>query len=1105
MVYLVHMHQSIFKKRAIFRFRLPALIFIGAFFLSLGMVVLSFSRAVSIDVPSASPRWTEDNGIGISVPACASSSGSATCVAGDTVPRVAISWDGVSGSEQDCHFVGVGGGVDINFFLESGWTGDPQTSTNRVYSISGSYGCPGSFVWDSSAPVKPQANTEYHWQVSPLNNNTIGNVIGHRSFKTPATCISAPTVSPFCDANGVSKATISWASNGETSGYGVDVDTDTNWNNGYWNKSVGWTTPNTTAPDGFSAYAGYVGPISFTGGASYRTRVYYVSRGAFSQVQTFTAQTCAAPLPDLIATNPFVPAGIVAGQSVGFAASFWNSGPGSAGASNAKFTIDTTNIGTPAVAAFAPFGGPQNISSSNWMATAGTHTLTACADTFSAVTESNEANNCVSTTFTVAAAPVVVNGACSATHYNCSAGTIGATAEYATYWQWWCNGSNGGSNAQCTEMKPIPTLVISPPSVSLTVGNTSQLVAFYDPDGPSGVQAEQNVTFSANWSSSNAFIASVNNAAQKGLVTANAVGPAVVTATYSGLSKTANVTVTALALPDLSPTLGALPAMTAGSGATFTGTIWNQVAPAAGASTARFRIDSVSIGTPPVGALAGFSSQGVTSNSWTATAGSHTLELCADYLNAVAESDETDNCTTTTFTVTAAANPIADAGPAHGTTVGVSHVHSGASATDANANLASYSWAFVTPCPSTCPALSGASGAISGGSATIPGPIYTPNVAGNYTLRLTVLDTGGLSGTANVVETAGTGNSAPIAEASISLDGTTFSQNITVLRGVPVTIWLAANRDVTGDGLFSRDPDGWTTPLVGVSAGGVCRWNGDLVQGSFVAQAGFTVTNPSSAGSGVGKCAEKVNALAKTFNDAPGNYSYEVLRITDATGAQSPASSVSVTVQELPDLKAMSIAFSGVLEVGQTIFFDGTVKNIGTGAAGASSGRFRVDVGNSGSFTDPEDVTSTKAVSALGQNIAATVTSSGWTGVLGSHRVEFCADSANIITESDETNNCMAPLTFTVNPQTTHLECISNTCQAVSGAGFDACGPVGATCNVSLCGNGVVDSGEECDGTNLSGQTCTGLGFGGGGVLSCNASCRFNITRCETDWIEPQP
>jgi len=682
--------------------------------------------------------------------------------------------------------------------------------------------------------------------------------------------------------------------------------------------------------------------------------------------------------------------------------------------------------------------------------------LELCADYLNAVAESDETDNCTTTTFTVAAAA-------------------------------------------------IPTLVISPPSVSLTVGNTSQLVAFYDPDGPSGVQAEQNVTFSANWSSSNAFIASVNNAAQKGLVTANAVGPAVVTATYSGLSKTANVTVTALALPDLSPTLGALPAMTAGSGATFTGTIWNQVAPAAGASTARFRIDSVSIGTPPVGALAGFSSQGVTSNSWTATAGSHTLELCADYLNAVAESDETDNCTTTTFTVTAAANPIADAGPAHGTTVGVSHVHSGASATDANANLASYSWAFVTPCPSTCPALSGASGAISGGSATIPGPIYTPNVAGNYTLRLTVLDTGGLSGTANVVETAGTGNSAPIAEASISLDGTTFSQNITVLRGVPVTIWLAANRDVTGDGLFSRDPDGWTTPLVGVSAGGVCRWNGDLVQGSFVAQAGFTVTNPSSAGSGVGKCAEKVNALAKTFNDAPGNYSYEVLRITDATGAQSPASSVSVTVQELPDLKAMSIAFSGVLEVGQTIFFDGTVKNIGTGAAGASSGRFRVDVGNSGSFTDPEDVTSTKAVSALGQNIAATVTSSGWTGVLGSHRVEFCADSANIITESDETNNCMAPLTFTVNPQTTHLECISNTCQAVSGAGFDACGPVGATCNVSLCGNGVVDSGEECDGTNLSGQTCTGLGFGGGGVLSCNASCRFNITRCETDWIEPQP
>ena len=53
-----------------------------------------------------------------------------------------------------------------------------------------------------------------------------------------------------------------------------------------------------------------------------------------------------------------------------------------------------------------------------------------------------------------------VNGACSATHYNCTAGTLGSTAEYPTSsypnlyaWQWWCNGTNDGTNILCTEYK----------------------------------------------------------------------------------------------------------------------------------------------------------------------------------------------------------------------------------------------------------------------------------------------------------------------------------------------------------------------------------------------------------------------------------------------------------------------------------------------------------------------------------------------------------------------------------------------------------------------------------------------------------------------------
>ena len=47
----------------------------------------------------------------------------------------------------------------------------------------------------------------------------------------------------------------------------------------------------------------------------------------------------------------------------------------------------------------------------------------------------------------------------------------------------------------------------------------------------------------------------------------------------------------------------------------------------------------------------------------------------------------------------------------------------------------------------------------------------------------------------------------------------------------------------------------------------------------------------------------------------------------------------------------------------------------------------------------------------------------------------------------------------------------------------------------SLCGNGVIDSGEECDGSNLAGQTYMSRGFSGGS-LSCNPNCTINTSLC---------
>ena len=46
------------------------------------------------------------------------------------------------------------------------------------------------------------------------------------------------------------------------------------------------------------------------------------------------------------------------------------------------------------------------------------------------------------------------------------------------------------------------------------------------------------------------------------------------------------------------------------------------------------------------------------------------------------------------------------------------------------------------------------------------------------------------------------------------------------------------------------------------------------------------------------------------------------------------------------------------------------------------------------------------------------------------------------------------------------------------------------------CGNGTLDPGEACDGADLNGQTCEGLGFGGG-TLACNGSCTgFDTSGC---------
>jgi len=57
--------------------------------------------------------------------------------------------------------------------------------------------------------------------------------------------------------------------------------------------------------------------------------------------------------------------------------------------------------------------------------------------------------------------------------------------------------------------------------------------------------------------------------------------------------------------------------------------------------------------------------------------------------------------------------------------------------------------------------------------------------------------------------------------------------------------------------------------------------------------------------------------------------------------------------------------------------------------------------------------------------------------------------------------------------------------------------------STSFCGNGNLETGEACDGSNLGGQTCVGLGQGYiGGTLGCS-SCQFETTDCFKTIIKP--
>jgi hypothetical protein len=68
-----------------------------------------------------------------------------------------------------------------------------------------------------------------------------------------------------------------------------------------------------------------------------------------------------------------------------------------------------------------------------------------------------------------------------------------------------------------------------------------------------------------------------------------------------------------------------------------------------------------------------------------------------------------------------------------------------------------------------------------------------------------------------------------------------------------------------------------------------------------------------------------------------------------------------------------------------------------------------------------------------------------------------------------------------------NLVCAAN-CKSIETGG---CTPLAS------CGNGVLEGAEQCDGGQLGGQTCVGLGYDQG-ALGCSPSCTLDTSGCET-------
>ena len=206
-----------------------------------------------------------------------------------------------------------------------------------------------------------------------------------------------------------------------------------------------------------------------------------------------------------------------------------------------------------------------------------------------------------------------------------------------------------------------------------------------------------------------------------------------------------------------------------------------------------------------------------------------------------------------------------------------------------------------------------------------------------------------------------------------------------------------------------------TNQIAPSSSGGSCT--GTTIKSS-------TLTAPGS-----------VNLSYPTQSSDLGMVTYYVFACDDGgkcSGTTGNSGMFAVIASNLIISTAPAATVAGPYTAEQSLQFKGTVRNSGTAQTTSSVtfyNRLRIDVDNNGSF----DLISEPTLSNLAAGGTSDVTSSSWTAVVGTHRVELCADTSNtgannnkINNETNESDNCNAAGTGLITVGATFNYSLSN-------------------------------------------------------------------------------